>query len=132
RAQRLLKFNDVLFQLVRPYQKNNLHFKENKICVASTGYAQLRVQKKYYSSFLFQLIQIDKFTDSVMNLCTGTSYPAINSSALSSIKCSIPCVEEQQKIADFLSSIDDKITIENNKLDKLKQWKQGLLQQMFV
>ncbi|MEX9215721.1 restriction endonuclease subunit S [Providencia rettgeri] len=43
-----------------------------------------------------------------------------------------PCYDEQVKIANFLSSIDDKVTLEKTKLDKLKQWKQGLLQQMFV
>ncbi|MEY0016761.1 restriction endonuclease subunit S [Providencia rettgeri] len=130
RAQRLLKFDDVLFQLVRPYQKNNLHFKEQQVCVASTGYAQLRA--KCNAAFLFQLLHLDDFTDQVMNRCTGTSYPAINSSDLASIQCEIPCLEEQRIIGNFLSSIDDKITLENTKLDKLKQWKQGLLQQMFV
>ncbi|MEY0291119.1 restriction endonuclease subunit S [Providencia rettgeri] len=130
RAQRLLKFDDVLFQLVRPYQKNNLHFREQQVCVASTGYAQLRA--KCNAAFLFQLLHLDDFTDQVMNRCTGTSYPAINSSDLASIQCEIPCLEEQRKIANFLVSIDDKIILENTKLDKLKQWKQGLLQQMFV
>ncbi|MDX4945473.1 restriction endonuclease subunit S [Providencia manganoxydans] len=130
RAQRLLKFDDVLFQLVRPYQKNNLHFREQQVCVASTGYVQLRA--KCNAAFLFQLLHLDGFTDQVMNRCTGTSYPAINSSDLASIQCEIPCLEEQRKIANFLVSIDDKINLENTKLDKLKQWKQGLLQQMFV
>lgn len=43
-----------------------------------------------------------------------------------------PCLEEQTKIANFLSAIDDKITTKKVELDKLKTWKQGLLQQMFV
>jgi type I restriction enzyme S subunit len=43
-----------------------------------------------------------------------------------------PTLEEQQKIAEFLSSIDKKIKIEENKLNKLKEYKKGLLQKMFV
>ncbi|MDW5509670.1 restriction endonuclease subunit S [Serratia proteamaculans] len=43
-----------------------------------------------------------------------------------------PSDEEQTKIARFISAIDDKITTKKTELDKLKTWKQGLLQQMFV
>ncbi len=43
-----------------------------------------------------------------------------------------PSLEEQTKIANFLSSLDDKIAVKKAGLDKLKTWKQGLLQQMSV
>ena len=47
RAQRLLTLYDILFQTVRPYQKNNYHFKvENDLpTVASTGYAVFRTEQ---------------------------------------------------------------------------------------
>ncbi len=44
----------------------------------------------------------------------------------------LPCLEEQQKIADFLSSIDNKIDNLAAELENLKEFKKGLLQQMFV
>ncbi len=44
----------------------------------------------------------------------------------------IPTVEEQSKIARFLSKIDEKLEKEQQKLEALNQWKKGLLQQMFV
>ncbi|MEM9449803.1 MAG: restriction endonuclease subunit S [Cyanobacteria bacterium P01_E01_bin.6] len=40
-------------------------------------------------------------------------------------------LEEQQKIADCLSSLDDRITAETQKLDTLKAHKKGLMQQLF-
>ncbi|WP_215635582.1 restriction endonuclease subunit S [Clostridium baratii] len=43
-----------------------------------------------------------------------------------------PCLQEQTKIANFLSNIDNIIEEENKKLEDLKLWKKGLLQQMFV
>ncbi|MHA0958546.1 restriction endonuclease subunit S [Enterobacter cancerogenus] len=48
------------------------------------------------------------------------------------IELQIPSLKEQMKIADYLSALDDKITVKKAELDKLKTWKQGLLQQMFV
>lgn len=67
-----------------------------------------------------------------MNRCTGTSYPAINSSDLSTIEIGIPCLEEQMKISNFLSAIDQKIEKVTQQIEETKLWKKGLLQQMFV
>lgn len=44
----------------------------------------------------------------------------------------IPALEEQQKIAKFLTELDIKIEKEQEKLQQLQQWKKGFLQQMFV
>ena len=43
-----------------------------------------------------------------------------------------PAMEEQYKIANFLSLIDDKISVEQNLLEKLKQQKQVLLSNLFI
>ncbi|SEG03756.1 restriction endonuclease subunit S [Nitrosomonas ureae] len=130
RAQRLLRREDVLFQMVRPYQKNNLFFDKTGNYVASTGYAQIQAYED--SRFLYHCLHLDDFIAEVMNRCTGTSYPAINSSDLASITVQVPSREEQTKIANFLTAIDDKITHTQTQLDAVKLYKKGLLQQMFV
>ena len=56
----------------------------------------------------------------------------LNTESLNSIEVQLPCYEEQQKIADFLSSIDSKIESIEKELDRLKEFKRGLLQQMFI
>jgi type I restriction enzyme S subunit len=65
-------------------------------------------------------------------LSTGTTAKGINQKSLRKIKILIPTINEQTKIANFLSAIDQKIELDNSELEKAKQWKKGLLQQMFV
>lgn len=131
RAQRLLKENDVIFQSVRPYQMNNYYFKkdENFDFVASTGYAQLRSFES--SMYLYQFIHTDRFVANVLEKCTGSNYPAINSSDLSQIFVQIPKPQEQQKIASCLSSLDVLIKAQADKIEVLKLHKKGLMQGLF-
>ena len=44
----------------------------------------------------------------------------------------LPIYEEQKKIANFISEIEKKIELMNKKIEKAKEYKKGLLQQMFV
>ena len=126
-----MHFGDVIFQIVRPYQRNNLQFKsaESIDYVASTGYAQLRAKDS--ADFLFQAVHVDDFVNRVIAKCTGSSYPAINSSDLASVSLVVPNPEEQQKIADCLSSLDELIVAQARKVNALKTHKRGLMQQVF-
>ncbi len=129
RAQRVLRRKDILFQTVRPYQKNNLYFEKDGNYVASTGYAQIRTKNN--TQFLFHFLHTEKFVANVMLRCTGTSYPAINSSDLSEITISYPELAEQQKIASFLSSVDESIQQLSRKKELLEKYKKGIMQQLF-
>ena len=132
RAQRLAQKGDVFYQTVRPYQKNNCIFeRSDKDWVFSTGYAQLRPVNNGY--FLLTLLQNDSFVKTVLDRCTGTSYPAINSNALADIEVKYPDdTEEQLKIGTFFHTIDDAITLHQRKVEILHKLKKSLLQQMFV
>ena len=58
--------------------------------------------------------------------------PSYNASDINTIKCKIPSKEEQEKITTILSLADKKIDFYSNQLDSTKEFKKGLLQQMFV
>ena len=132
RAQRLIEPGDIIYQVVRPYQRNNLfcEFDDDEDYVASTGYAQLRA--KGSNRFLYQSIHVDSFVSRVIEKCTGSNYPAINSSDLAEIELPLPpTLAEQRKIADCLSSVDELMAAQARKVDALKTHKKGLMQQLF-
>lgn len=62
----------------------------------------------------------------------GTSRAKLNKADMLEIVVQVPNIQEQQKIANFLSTIDKKLEKEEEKLEALRIWKKGLLQQMFV
>ena len=62
---------------------------------------------------------------------TGTM-TTIGQDDISTVKISIPSKEEQEKIADFLTAIDQKIEAVARQIDRTEQFKKGLLQKMFV
>lgn len=107
---------------------------KHSLGVMSPLYTVFRFTKgnNQFYQYFFESTQWHDYMKSVANSGARHDRMNITTSHFLSLPIPQPSEEEQQKIADFLSSIDDKITIENNKLDKLKQWKQGLLQQMFV
>ena len=132
RAQRLLEEKDILFQTVRPYQRNNYFFNSKSPTVASTGYAQFRVNKNNYPSFLYQYLYTNNFVKNVLDRCSGTSFPAISTNDLLEICLHIPSLAEQQKIADFLSNVDSIITAETKILKTLHKKKKALMQKLFT
>ena len=133
RAQRILYKNDILFQSVRPYQRNNYLLNEDDDFlqyVASTGYIQLRTTLNPY--FLFQLLNTDKINNEVMLRCTGTSYPAINSNDFSNILITITNDRnEQNKIAKFFSLIEERIQTQIKIIDDYNSLKMGIYNWMF-
>ena len=64
--------------------------------------------------------------------CEASGVPSLSKSTIEKIEINLPCLKEQTKIASFLTAIDDKITNVKSQLEAAKEYKQGLLQQMFV
>ncbi|EJT5937111.1 restriction endonuclease subunit S [Clostridium perfringens] len=82
--------------------------------------------------FIGYLLRSPSLRKKISILAQGSTRYNLSKSELMKIKIQIPCLEEQRKIVNFLSNIDNIIEKESKKLEELKQWKKGLLQQMFV
>ena len=67
-----------------------------------------------------------------MRLRVGSGLPNIQKGDIESLSIEVPPLEEQEKIAIFLSAVDKKIDLINSQIDKMEEFKKGLLQQMFI
>lgn len=83
----------------------------------------------FYRFFLKKDSFIEELSQTVVGIRDGKQ---ISYQAFATLDLPYPSLPEQTKIANFLSIIDDKIATKKIELDKVKNWKQGLLQQMFV
>ena len=80
--------------------------------------------------FLFQYLKFNEHL--IMRLRVGSGLPNIQKGEINNFKVNLPSLEEQTKIANFLSLIDTKIEQVGKQLRESKQFKKALLQQMFV
>ena len=102
----------------------------NEICTTNQGFQSLVVKQNQVNRFWFYWILKHKYE--LIRRASGSTFPEIGKSEIAKIKALHPDKQEQQKIADCLSSLDDLISAESEKLDALKEHKKGLMQQLFT
>jgi type I restriction enzyme S subunit len=79
------------------------------------------------------LYHIMKLSSRKLNvLSSGTTISYLSRKQFENFKIDYPNIKEQQKIANYLSAIDKKITNVQTQIDKTQTFKKGLLQQMFI
>lgn len=93
--------------------------------------ARLRSKKAETINFIFQHIHSPKFHAYVDRINTSGGIPHISADQINQFAIGFPSEKEQQKIADCLSSIDELINAQSQKVEALKTHKKGLMQQLF-
>ncbi|WP_305843215.1 restriction endonuclease subunit S [Photobacterium leiognathi] len=85
--------------------------------------------KKYDSDFVYS--RLVKDSPRIKLLAGEQAVPILNKSSFGKVKVFTPPLHEQQKIASFLSKVDEKIALLTEKAAKLKEYKKGVMQQLF-
>ncbi|MEI9918979.1 MAG: restriction endonuclease subunit S [Bacteroidota bacterium] len=123
------KEGDVLISNIRPYLKKVWHSSFEG--AASNDVIVIRSSSEIDSDFLGCVLKNDSFINYVMNGAQGVKMPRGDKSLMQDYIVTFPIWKEQKKIADCISSLDELIIAENQKLEAVKLHKKGLMQQLF-
>ena len=91
----------------------------------------LRSGDKLIPEFVFQTLQTRNSKKQVMSLQTGSALKQLPKGKLALMKFGVPSKPEQEKIADFLTAVDERIAVGEKKLELLETYKRGVMQKIF-
>ncbi|WP_294096750.1 restriction endonuclease subunit S [uncultured Cetobacterium sp.] len=101
--------------------------------ICSPAYIILKPKNEIIDNFFKNYLKTERYIQKLCSKLEGIrDGKMISYKYFSEIKLPFPFLTEQEKIANFLSSIDRKIELVEEELEKNKKFKKGLLQQMFV
>jgi len=84
------------------------------------------------SDFLFQFLQTESIYNQIEDTVSGSSQKSLSLAAIKKLKILNPPLPEQQKIAKILTSVDDVIGKTQAQIDKLKDLKTGMMQELLT
>lgn len=85
----------------------------------------------YHPYFLKLNLESPNVRNQISSKAGGSTRFNVSQSILNSIEVNIPCKQEQEKIADFISNFDKKIQFHQEKIDLLKMQQKGYMQKIF-
>jgi type I restriction enzyme, S subunit len=100
---------------------------------ACSNQAVLAVKSKndaLSNDFLYHYLK--KCTTELLNLCQGSGQPNLSKGIVDSVQIPLPHLSEQKKIAEILSTVDDKIEVIDQQIIETKELKKGLMQRLLT
>jgi type I restriction enzyme, S subunit len=101
---------------------------KHKACIGR-GIAAIRAKNQNSQEYLYQWLFA--YESSWQNISQGGTFDAVNSDDIRDLMLPIPKPPEQHRIASCLSSLDELLAANSQKLDALKEHKKGLMQNLF-
>lgn len=127
---------DILYSEIRPQNRRFAYIDfDSKDYVASTKLMVLRKSsEKVETDFLFQILKSDDVINMLQTLAETRSgtFPQITYSELANIKVLLPSLVEQKNIAHILSTLDEKIEVNNQINKKLEEMAQAIFKHWFI
>ena len=135
RAKRKVIKNSILYSTVRPNQQHfGFIYKQPENFLVSTGFAVIDVKPDIANpKFVYYYLTQDKITDGLHALAeqSVSAYPSIKPSDIGNVKIFLPDLPTQEKIVRILSSLDDKIELNNKINQNLEQQAQAIFNKFF-
>ena len=125
------KYGEILFTREAPAGESCLVPENKKVCLGQRIVLLRPNENRLSGQYLSVYLQSNKAFRSISILSIGTTVTRINIADIYKINCPTPSLPEQQKIADFLSSVDKKIQSLSRKKELLEQYKKGVMQKIF-
>ena len=113
----ILKKGDIVFSRVGSVDRCSFVDKKHDGWMFSGRCLRVRPSEKVDSMFLYYFFCLNTTKKFVRSIAVGATMPSINTKLLGEVEVVCPEIEEQRKIADILSKIDDKIE-ENQKINE--------------
>jgi type I restriction enzyme, S subunit len=126
----LFNEGDILYSKIRP-ALNKVAIPDFKGICSADIYPLRPSDDKLCRRYLAYLLLSEMFLEYATKHSERSKIPKINRDSLLAYKVVIPYRPEQQRIADCLTSLDDLIAAQTQKIDTLKTHKKGLMQQLF-
>lgn len=109
----------------------NLAYYNNEKVFLGKSVAYIKVSDEIKKQYLFQVLQTNSIQKYYTLSLTGTKIKNLGLEAIRNTKIKLPSLPEQTKIADFLSTVDDKIQNQQDKITHLENIKKGFMQKIF-
>ena len=122
---------DTLMSNIRPYLKKVWQADFDGGCNADVLVFHSKDITVLDNDYLFHFIARDEFSDYVMSCAKGVKMPRGDKKHIMECEIPLPSIEEQQKIADCLSSVDAVITDYEAQVDNMRNQKKGVMQKLF-
>ncbi|AKH65815.1 hypothetical protein VY86_08725 [Photorhabdus thracensis] len=122
--------DDILFGKLRAYLKKYWKATQDGVCSTEIWVLKAAPQKST-SEFIFQTVQTERFIE-VASEAYGTHMPRADWKIVKEFQLAIPLLQEQTAIATILSDMDEEIQSLRQRLDKTRQIKQGMMQELLT
>ncbi|MFJ7370946.1 restriction endonuclease subunit S [Lysinibacillus sp. NPDC098008] len=127
---KLLKVNSIIFPKRGASIFTNKIAITTQLCMIDTNLMVLEVNDS--NQLDYEYLYYNLLAKELSKIADTSSIPQINNKHIENIKILVPLIEEQQKIASILSTVDEQIDETEQLIVKIKELKKGLMQQLLT
>lgn len=128
----ILKEGDILFARTGATTGKSYIIRECPEAIFASYLIRLRTKEIIESIFLYYLFNSSIYWKQIKQQIGGSAQGGVNATLLSNIKIPLPPLSEQKKIAEVLSTVDEAVEKKKSIIEKIKELKKGLMQELLT